>query len=541
MSTSKQVAAAVTAGLAGQLQKLPVPITSSTSAEPLIAWLAKHAALVQGVHTLQLDLQLSDVTRAAADILSLLSSEPKPTTAANAAHVQEAAAILQHMPGTLKALELKLQSSHLQQGSMCRQLSSQATALLQMLQRTLNTTASSPSAAAAATRLPSLPPPGYLFSHLTNLTSLTVTNVHYVKGLQLLPHLPTSLQDLHLDLEADSSTYHRMMENPTFYYQLNQQQQQALQMGHLQRLQSLRITKSTELTLVLGPDSQLPPNLKRLEASCMYVESSTPILALSRLQHFEVGIFDLDADAAAAINSMPQLEYAAFECSVQEDRLSVEAAAELLEALALPSFKNVGVIMQPAGIDDAQPSSIVSQLGSLTNLGSLTLDGGCHDLGELAASIAQLTSLSELSLGCPDGQPVRLLSVDDSSSAGDLMQAVASLPHLRRLRVVGHWFDASAAALDGKQQHPIQYLQAATQLTCLELHGPWPHDKDLAALIASLQGLQMGESLQNHIALQQCIIVRVVFYTLLLLLALVVYGVLAFIQKMLMRMLAYFS
>jgi hypothetical protein len=420
-TTIKPVAAAATAALAGRLQNLYMPITSSTNAEDFKAWLVKHAAMVEKLHTLKLDLQLSDdilSTTAAAGILRLLSSEANHITAADAAPVQAAAAILQQMPATLKTLEFKLPSSFSSGGSVGRQLSSQAAALRQILQRPPTTTPPSPSAAAAA-HLTCLPPPGYLSSRLTNLTSLTMTGVNYATGLQLLRDLPTFLQDLDISLVADDSTCRRMMQHPGFFHQLQQQQQQSMQMGHLKGLRFFKITSSQDLSLALGPNSQPPPKLERLEARIMHVKSLAAILQLSRLQYLEVGSFDnLDAAGAAAIDSMLQLEYVAgISCSIKEN--PEEADEELLAAFALPSFKKTSVYVHPAGADGAQPSSIVARLSSLTNLASLTIEGGFHDEGQLAASLAQLTSLSELSLWSPACNPVRLVG---AQGTGDVLE-----------------------------------------------------------------------------------------------------------------------
>jgi hypothetical protein len=550
LSTDKQTAAAVTASLAGQLQKLSMPITSSTKVEAMKAWLVKHAALVQGAHTLELYLQLTDdilSTSAAAGILSLLSSELGHTTAANALPIQAAAAILQHMPGKLKTLELKLQSPVSTAASVGRRLCSQVTALLQVLQQPLTSAASSSAAAAAAAHTSGLPTPGFLSSHLTNMTSLKVTNVHYVKGLQLLRHLPTSLQDLHLDLTADSSTWRRMMHHPNVFKQLDQQQQQSMQMGHLKELLSLKITNSTDLTLTLGRNSQLPPNLQHLEAPCMYVMSSAPILQLSRLQYLEVGSFHhLYAAEAAAISSMPQLAYVAgISYDLWEDPEALqdpeeaaafdEAVDGLLAAFVLPNIKKVKMSVRPAAADSAQPSSLVSRLSSLTNLASLIVAGGFHDEDQLAASIAQLTSLTELNLLSPPCNPVRLVGAGDTPGA-NLMQAVASLKHLRRLEVADGFFAASAAGLDGQQQHPIQNLQAATQLTCLELYGAWSLGMDFAALVGSLPGLESSQSLQELMAVQQRNPAHLLASFCMVLVAQVFERLLIFVEKVLIRM-----
>jgi hypothetical protein len=482
LASSKAVAAAATAARTGQLQELRLNITSSSNARQVAAWTTKNPALLQGVRTLQLQVErtaIDDYSRAASSNVwdMLIHKFTYSTKAATGA-----AAILQAMPRTLNKVNLQLQGEY--DGLAIPLQYRECTLLRAELAALPNLHSISIAGPGAAACLPCSSSLAATFSHLTSLRLGTIRSAFDVQ--QLLRGLPASLQHLRLDVDTAWPT---MGLNVWAYYQ-----QSSVQLAHLTALTTLHVT-GRQSSFIIGEDSVLPPNLVNLTATIAL--SAQPLLPLTNLQHLNIrNLRNLKpAEFPAMARCLTQLTHMETGTLIIDD----DDAPDTFAALDALHIKSLGVMSygpHVAGHNAGGPAVAGRLLGELTALNSLTILLGSYVIAEVASSLAQLTGLQqlELTIGDSEKQP-RLFG--DRADCENFVDTIAGMDQLRHLTAAG-WF-VYGGDVDSDVPHPIMRLQAATQLTFLDLEClssyAGKQTPDWATLLKSLPGVKLGREL----------------------------------------------
>jgi hypothetical protein len=277
--------------------------------------------------------------------------------------------------------------------------------------------------------------------------------------------------------------------------------QRTVKTAYLTTLTRLHVTGQH---FAVGRKSTLPPNL--ISPTVPTLLHAKPILQLTRLQHLAVdNLNHLSTAGLADIASLTQLT------SMDIGLLYIHnaEAPEVMSALAAMPLKSLGVVpygQAPGAVDgDMHPAHTATVVGSmlsqLTGLTSLMVAMGWYAWSDLAASLAHLTGLQELVLQCDGGDG---FAYDDTGVSGNMedcesfASTIVGLEQLRSLKAIAGWFGGWGAE-DG--QHPIMRLQAATQLTFLDLFDlhtaggkPCTQAPAWPELLQSLPGIKLGAS-----------------------------------------------
>ncbi|WIA18725.1 hypothetical protein OEZ85_003418 [Tetradesmus obliquus] len=334
------------------------------------------------------------------------------------------------------------------------------------------------------------------FSQLTSIYLGSITSHAGVE--KLLPALPASLVQLGLAVDTpDRLTPGAVISDSDRQWLV--QLQRGVQMAHLTALTALDVAGTR---FVIGEDSQLPPNLVSLKVPMVMHER--PLLQLTRLQHLDV--HNLDMLGAGGLAGIARCLTQLTSLKAVWMRLEDADAPAIIPALAALPLKSLNVMSygppQPAAADDINfPAALGALLGQLTGLASLELATGSYRVADVAASLAHLTGLKVLALSTAADQGGRSGLWGSVASYEALADAIVASKQLRVLRAAAYWLGPAAA--EAGRPHPIMRLQAATQLSCLDLCdledlGPADdavQQPDWETLLHSLPGVELGEEL----------------------------------------------
>uniref|UniRef100_A0A383WAJ3 F-box domain-containing protein n=1 Tax=Tetradesmus obliquus TaxID=3088 RepID=A0A383WAJ3_TETOB len=483
LATSKTVATAARAARIHQLQELHLNLTSSSKAQQAATWLEKNACLLQGVRTLQLKLDRAATAKCSSApgmwTWAMLASHFTGMFGRSTISAAAAAAILRSMPKTLSKVNLQLQNN----GHGCSMIRAE----LEALPNLQSISIAGPGAAAC---LLSKPIPSTTFSQLTSIRLGTIRSPAEVA--KLLRGLPASLPQLRLDVGTPDRAPGGIAVDRIL------QALHSVQMAHLTALTTLHVTGKR---FFIEEESTLPPNLINLTVPCVMHER--PLMQLSRLQRLDVNSIDslLPEGFAGIALCLTQLTHMNIDMLYIED----DNAPQVIAALAALPLKPLGVASHGPPQEGAAagmfgPAALEGLLGQLTSLTSLRLVGGAYAVADVAASLAGLTGLQELMLSAAGvrnpmlRKPSLFANVEHDES---LAAAIVGLKQLRLLSAQAAWFGSGYA--EGDQLHPIMRLQAATQLTHLDLSklesDPDMQTPDWKALINSLPDVEMGGEL----------------------------------------------